>query len=168
MTWRAWSSDADGGVRTSILTAQTTPAPDLTRRVTPQNPRSQHYHHDFAEALPGGPTTHRSEERYRRLTDTSRGVRAVAFGRSTKFGTGTGATMKPRVFFAVVAVVLVGWWAVHTGLQNKADNEGTAALREVISEAQDAIPAAMDRSMYADVDITSETTAGSSTPSRTS
>src|SRR5665647_2012721 len=51
MTWRAWSSDADGGVRTSILTAQTTPAPDLTRRVTPQNPRSQHYHHDFAEAL---------------------------------------------------------------------------------------------------------------------
>src|SRR5665647_3817911 len=53
MTWRAWSSDADGGVRTSILTAQTTPAPDLTRRVTPQNPRSQHYHHDFAEALGG-------------------------------------------------------------------------------------------------------------------
>src|SRR5665648_584497 len=51
MTWRAWFSDADGGVRTSILTAQTTPAPDLTRRVTPQNPRSQHYHHDFAEAL---------------------------------------------------------------------------------------------------------------------
>src|SRR5665647_2114431 len=51
MTVRAWSSDADGGVRTSILTAQTTPAPDLTRRVTPQNPRSQHYHHDFAEAL---------------------------------------------------------------------------------------------------------------------
>src|SRR5665647_3162539 len=58
MTWRAWSSDADGGVRTSILTAQTTPAPDLTRRVTPQNPRSQHYHHDFAEAL----TCHRRRE----------------------------------------------------------------------------------------------------------
>src|SRR5665647_3840566 len=59
MTWRAWSSDADGGVRTSILTAQTTPAPDLTRRVTPQNPRSQHYHHDFAEAL----TCHRRRGR---------------------------------------------------------------------------------------------------------
>src|SRR5665647_1820683 len=76
MTWRAWSSDADGGVRTSILTAQTTPAPDLTRRVTPQNPRSQHYHHDFAEALgatPGRSPSARSAER-----PATRGVRSMA------------------------------------------------------------------------------------------
>jgi|SRR5450830_139817 len=38
-------------MRTSILTAQPTPAPQPTRRVTPQTRRSQPYLHDFAGAL---------------------------------------------------------------------------------------------------------------------
>jgi len=51
MTWRAWCSGAGGGVRTSILTSSTTPAPDPTRRVTPQTPRSQPQRPDSAETL---------------------------------------------------------------------------------------------------------------------
>src|SRR5665647_1362356 len=77
MTWRAWSSDADGGVRTSILTAQTTPAPDLTRRVTPQNPRSQRYHHDFAEALP----RHRPDPRLQRQKPPRRRMNELTMSR---------------------------------------------------------------------------------------
>jgi len=38
-------------MRTSILTAQPTPAPQPTRRVTPQTRRSQPYLNDFAAAL---------------------------------------------------------------------------------------------------------------------
>src|SRR5665647_336401 len=51
MTWRAWRSGANGCVRTSILTASTTPAPHPARRVTPQNRWSQRSHKDFAETL---------------------------------------------------------------------------------------------------------------------
>lgn len=64
--------------------------------------------------------------------------------------------MKPRIFFSAIAVILIGWWMVQTGLQNKADNEGTAALREVMREVQDQVPEELDRSMYANVTLTSE------------
>ena len=51
MTWRAWCSGSAACVRTSILTASTTPAPHPARRVTPQNRWSQRSHKDFAETL---------------------------------------------------------------------------------------------------------------------
>ena len=54
MTWRASCSGSAGGMRTSILTASTTPAPHPARRVTPQNRWSQRSHKDFAETLGAG------------------------------------------------------------------------------------------------------------------
>jgi len=54
MTWRAWCSGSAAGVRTSILTASTTPAPHPARRVTPQTRWSQRSQKDFAETLGDG------------------------------------------------------------------------------------------------------------------
>ena len=70
--------------------------------------------------------------------------------------TGNWGSMKLKAFVSVVIIALVGWGVAHTGLQNKANNESRAALREVVDGVQDDIPAMKDTTMYGqfvDVDI---------------
>ncbi|WP_431835489.1 hypothetical protein [Cellulomonas sp. Y8] len=61
-----------------------------------------------------------------------------------------------RALLLVMAVGLIAWWVGHTGLQNKSDNEATAALRQVVTDIQGEIPARLDKTMFADVDLYSE------------
>jgi hypothetical protein len=65
-----------------------------------------------------------------------------------------------RVVAGVVVVLVCAWWYVNVGLANKADNQSRDALREIVSEAQEQIPAEVEssgiRSVFADVAITSD------------